>query len=103
MAKQMDKAIELYEQAAMEFGRQHMYLYKALTLERAARFAMSMGDKVIGLRFLQDSYNEYKEYGAEPKTSALRKEHPLVSFDGPVPESVMMQVEVVEGFDDDEL
>ena len=89
LANKKDKAIELYEQAAKEFGRQSMYLYKALMLERAARFVLSTGDKSVGLRLFQDSYNEYDEYGAEAKTSALRKQHPEVNFRAPVPESVM--------------
>ena len=97
LANQKDKAIELYEQAVKEFGRQSMVLYKALFLERAARFALAVGDKPLGLRLFQEAFIEYDEYGAEAKTSALRKQHPEVNFRAPVPECVAMQPEDVDG------
>ena len=93
LANKKDKAIELYEQAVKEFGRQSMYLYKALMLERAARFALAVGDKPLGLRLFQAAFNEYDEYGAEAKTKALQEQHPEVKFGAAVPESVMLHTE----------
>lgn len=91
LSNQKDKALSLYEQAVREFGRQSMYLYKALTLERAARFANAVNDKTIAQRFLQDAYNEYEQYGAEAKVESMKHQHPKSSFPSPVPESVLCQ------------
>lgn len=94
LSRQMDTSLSLYEQAAGEFLRQRMYLYRAITLERAARLALSVGGggedhhKVAGLRLLQDSYREYETYGADAKTASMRQQHPSINFTSPVPESV---------------
>jgi hypothetical protein len=92
LSRQIDTSLSLYEQAAAEFGRQRMYLYRAITLERAARLALAGGEehhKVAGLRLLQDSYREYETYGADAKTASMRQQHPSINFTSPpVPESV---------------
>lgn len=73
LLQQKDKAISLYEQAVLEFGRQSMYLYKALTLERAGRFAASMNDAKASEHLFEASCNEYEAYGAVAKVKVMRK------------------------------
>ena len=78
-----EKALKLYDEAALEFGRQSFYIYKALALERA-------GD--IQEEYLLQAYRAYRLLGARIKLRAMETSHPHLYHKGaPRPEEPRLQ------------
>lgn len=75
--KEPEEAFRLYDRAAEEFEKQSLYLYKAITLERSAKYALTVGK---GAERMVTAYNEYHLHGADSKTELMRKRYPSIQF-----------------------